>query len=329
MTCLDNIVAIRGICEPETPDSIYFINDLPAISVKEISASLNSESASAVELIRQKIELAGDLITSRVQTFLQPRFKGGSIISNGTVGYYQDDLDSIDSAAGYLIGKQIEIWQGEYLEFFLSRVGLQMASTGAVSVLVYDLIQNKLLDTISVSAVAGEITYVDVYKSYKTNGQKLNLFIGYAYANGYNTILSRNNCTSCTGQVYSNPYIKFSNRRILSGSNKINENLESGSEDSLTLQYAVNCTSDNFICSIKHLLAAAIWWKAGELLATEMRFSKRLNSVINFYSDDHDKLIASYSAAAEAEISNILQNMRIPDNMCFTCNKRAKLEVRI
>jgi hypothetical protein len=241
----------------------------------------------------------------------------------------KNNLETIDSATGYLIGKQIEIWEGDYLEFFLSRVGLHMTATGNVSVYVYDLIQNKLLDTLTVSAVAGEVSYLDVYKSYKTNGQKLNLFIGYTYAAGYNTILSHNNCSSCTGQVYSNPYIKFSNRRILSASTKIHDNLESGSEDSLTLQYSVNCTNENFICSIKHLLAEAIWWKAGELLATELRFSKRLNSVINFYMEDHDKLIEAYGAGADKAIANVLQNMVVPDNICFTCNKRLKMEVRV
>lgn len=326
MNCLDNLVGTRGICDVQTPDSIYYINDLPGIGIKEISSSLNSESASAKELIDQKIELAGDLITQRVQTHLQPRFKGASIIQNGVVGFYKDDQEAIDSASGYLIGKQVEISQGDYLEFFLSRVGLQMAATGNVSVYVYDLVQAKLLDTLTVAAVAGEISYLDVYKSYKTSGQPLNLFIGYTYAAGYNTILSYNNCASCKGQVYSNPYIKFSNKKILSASTKIDANLVTGSEDSLTLQYAVNCNSENFICSIKHLLAAAIWWKAGELLAMELRYSKRLNSVINFYTDDHDKLIEAYGAAAEKGLSNILQNMRIPDNLCFQCNKRIKLQ---
>lgn len=329
MDCLTGLVGIRGVCTPDAPDSIYYINDLPGISIKEVSASMNSESKSAVDLINNKLEEAGNLIASRLQTLLQPRFSGGSVIQNGIVGYVQENQQTVGNQTGYLIGKHIEITGGEYLELFISRVGLHMVSTGSVSVYVYDLNQNKLLDTITVSAVAGEVSYVDVFKSYKGYGQQINLFIGYTYQASYKTILSRNNCTSCTGQVYSNPYIRFANRAIATGSSKIEENLVSGGDDGLILQYAVNCHSEPFICSIKHLLAAAIRWKAGELLVMEMVYSKRNNSYINIYGDDHAELLASYAAAYEAEIKNITQNMRIPDNICFSCNRKVKLETRI
>lgn len=329
MDCLNGLVGIRGICTPDTPDSIYYINDLPSISIKEVDASLNSESASAVEMINNKLEEAGNLVASRLQTLLQPKFKGASVIQNGIVGYVQNDLQLIETQTGSLIGKHVQILGGDYLELFISRVGLHMAATGNVSVYVYDLNQNKLLDTITVAAVADNVSYVDVYKSYKGNGQELNLFFGYDYAASYKTILSRNNCSSCTGQVYSNQYIRFANRSIPSASSKIEENLVGGGNDGLILQYAVNCHSDPFICSIKHLLAAAIRWKTGELLVMEMVYSKRNNSFITIYGDDHNALLASYSASYEAEISNITQNMRIPNNICFTCNQRVRLETRI
>lgn len=329
MECLNGLVGIRGVCSPDAPDSIYYINDLPSISIKEVDASLNSESASAVELITNKLEEAGNLVASRIQTLLQPKFKGASVIQNGIVGYVQNDLQLIETQTGYLVGKHIQILGGDYLELFISRVGLHMAATGNVSVYVYDLNQNKLLDTITVAAVADNVSYVDVYKSYKGNGQELNLFFGYTYAASYKTILSRNNCSSCTGQVYSNQYIRFANRSILSAGSKIEENLVSGGDDGLILQYAVNCHSDPFICSIKHLLAAAIRWKAGELLVMEMAYSKRNNSYITIYGDDYTELLSAYSASYEAEIKNITQNMRIPNNLCFTCNQRVKLETRL
>lgn len=328
MECLTGLIGIRGICTPDAPDSIYYINDLPGISIKEVDAALNSESSSAVELINQKLEEAGNLISSRIQTYLQPKYKGGSVIQNGIVGFVKENLELVNTQTGYLIGKHVEILAGDYLELFISRIGLHVSTTGSVDVLVYDLNEGKLLDTIQVSAVADEVTYIDVYKSYKTYGQQLNLFFGYAYQASYKTTLSRNNCSSCTGQVYSNQYIRFANRAVLSSDVKIEENLVSG-DDGLILQYSVNCHSDPFICSIKHLLAAAIRWKAGELLVMEMLYSKRNNSYINIYGDDNTALLSAYAAGYEAEIKNITQNLRIPNNVCFTCNQRVKLETRI
>ncbi len=329
MDCLDGLVGIRGICTPETPDSIFYVNDLPSISIKEVDASLNSESASAVELIRQKIELAGDLIAARMRTYFNPRFKGNSLIENGVIGFAKDNQETVNDQTGYLIGKEIEITNYNYLEFFLSKVGLHCTTSGSKNVFVYDLIQNKLLDTIPVTTVAGEISYVDVYKSYKSYGQKIHLFIGYEYTGSYKTILSRNNCSSCKGQVYQNPYVRFANRSILTSDVKIADNLVTGSEDGLTMTYSVNCTFDPFVCSMKHLLAEAICWKSGELLAMEMRYSKRNNSIISVYTEDYDALIAGYAAGAEAALKTNLQTMRLPDSECFYCNKKAFMETRI
>lgn len=321
MDCLDGLIGIRG-CEVDTPDSIYFINDLPNLSIKDVDAAINTEAQSAIAEMRKKITLAGDLIAARVQTLLQPRYKGGSVIENGVLGFVKENQQLIEVQTGK-IGKHIEIQEGDYLEFFLSRIGIHTSVTGNVDVYVYDLIQNKLLDTLTIAAVAGEVSYLDVYKKYKSNGQKVSLFICYDYQAGYQTTLSKNNCTSCTGQVYNNPYIRVANRAINS-STFIKDNLVSG-EDSLVLNYSVNCTFEPFLCNMKHLLALPIWYKAGELLVTEMKYSKRNNSYINIYGAEHSELITAYSTAAETEINNVLQNMRLPSNVCYQCNRRVFL----
>lgn len=328
MECLDGLIGIRGKCSTDSPDSLLYINDLPGLSIKDVDASLNSESASAVELIEQKIQEAGELVITRLQTLLLPKFKGDSLISNGVVGFVKDNQETIETATGYLVGKHIEISEGAYKELFISKVGIHAVATGNVSVVVWDLVQNKLLDTMVVTCVAGEVSYLDVFKTYRGQGQRISLFIGYAYTASYKTTLSLNNCTSCTGQVYSNPHITFANRKILSSDTKIKENLTSG-EDGLIIQYSVNCTFTPFVCSIKHLMAPAIRWKAGELLAMEMVYSKRNNSYITIYAEDNAELLKAYSVSFETEINNIFQNMRLPNNECYYCNKKVKLETRI
>jgi len=329
MECLSGLVGIRGICTPDAPNSIFYINDLPNISVDEIDASINSESNSAISEITNKITLAGDLIAQRIRSHFNPRFKGDSIIQNGVIGFAKDNLEVIATQTGYLIGKQIQIKSNGYLELFISSIGLHLPTSGTTNVFVYDLIQNKLLDTIPVATIADEISSVSVYKSYKTLGQDLNLFICYAYVSSYKTILSRNNCTSCTGHVYSNPYARFSNQSLLSSDTKIQDNLVGSSENGITFTYSVNCSFDPFICSSRHLLAEAIWWKAGELLVMELLNSKRNNSIVNLYGVEHQAAMEAYSAAANASLVSLLQNMRLPDNECFSCNKRVKLEVSI
>lgn len=327
MDCLASLVGYRNVCGETTPNSIFYINDLPSLSIKKVDAAINDEYVSAKDMISKKITLAGDLIASKLRSYFNPRFKGASVISDGIVGVAYDNLQSVTAEPTYLIGKQVRIYAREYLEFFLSKVALHVNTTGNVSVYVYDLTQNKLLDTLTVSAVAGEISYADVYKSYKTIGQDLNLFIGYtASFDSYKTKLT-GGCNTCND--YSNPYISFSSKKILSASSKLQQNLETPSGDGLILQYSVNCTFEPFVCSIKHLLAEAIWWKAGELLMQEARYSNRLNSLIAIYEKDHEVLMNAYKDACEQSLATNLQNMKIPDNECFYCNQKIMMRVAV
>ena len=90
MNCLNDIVGIRGLCGGDTtPNSIFYVNDLAGIGIKEADAAMNAEYASAYDLLESKIDLAGDLIASKMQSYFNPRFKGSSVIEQHTVGIFQ------------------------------------------------------------------------------------------------------------------------------------------------------------------------------------------------------------------------------------------------
>lgn len=325
MECLSEIVGIKG-CGNEA--ALFYVNNLPAISIRTADAAIDSEYSSAIAMMREKIDTAATLITNRIQSYFNPRFKGGSIIENGIAGYYLDNLQLL-TAQPYLIGKQFSITEYPYLEFYLSKISLQVNFSGIIDVLVYDLIQNKLLDTIPVTCVAGEISSVDISKSYPTNGQDMNLFICYdaTLIDSYSTNLTKSGCNSCTGYTYSNRYISISQRKINS-IQKIAANLELNESDGLSVLYSLNCTFKPFVCSNKHLLAEALWYKAGSLIMEELRYTKRFNSIIQFNAD-HAELASAYGTASDTALSNILQNMKLPDNICFSCNQKMTLETRI
>lgn len=325
LTCLDNVISVKGNCSDVTPSSgIYINNFLAGISIAEVDASLNKDYASAYDMIDKQIDNAKILIANDIRARLAPRFKGMSVIENGVSGFFKDDQKVVSSQATYLVGKQIEVDEYPYLEFFLSKVGLQVATTGNKSVFVYDLIQDKLLDTITVSCTSGKVSYADVYKSYPTNGQRLNLFICWlADVNYYRTELSNTSaCNSCKNYSYSNKYTTISTRKILASSNKLDQNLESLDYDGLSITYSLNCTFDPFLCSIKNLLAVPLAYKTGELLLQNMAFSKRNNSLVNVYHQDHKELQAFYADKYQFEMEQITKNIRIPDDICFECKRK-------
>jgi len=332
MDCLEDIVGVRGLCGGDTvPNSVYYLNDLAGIGIKEADAAMDSESSSAYDFLVGKINLAGDIIGNDIRTHFNPRFRGASVMEMHTVGAFTQNLQVAPSQATYLIGKNLYLYNS-YLELHISKIGLHVANTGNVSVFVYDLTSNKLLDTFTVATVSGEVSYLDVSKSYKAQGQMLNLFIGYAATfDRYKTNITANGCTSCKrSDECSNPYIHASSSKILSASNKVDENLESNSNnDGLSITYSLNCSFEPFVCSVKHMLAQAIWYKAGALVAQEMQYSKRFNSVINLRKNDAAELYTMYEGMYKDSMSTILQNMRMPDNLCFDCNKQVRLKVNL
>ena len=110
-----------------------------------------------------------------------------------------------------------------------------MNTTGNVSVYVYDLIQNKLLDTITVAAVAGNISTYWANKTYTSYRKKMHLFIGYdsSAINSYQSTVSMETCADCGGgiQPYScNRYVKVVGSKVASASSKILSNTTNMSE---------------------------------------------------------------------------------------------------
>ena len=331
VTCLSNLIGIRGYnCGADTvPDSVYYINDLAGIGIKEADAAMDNEVKTGYDLLQQKIDIAGDLIANNMRTYFNPRYKGGSIVANHTIGIWRTDRATSAAAATYLIGKNFYMSLSEYLEFNITKVGLMVDTTADVDVYVYDLISDTLLDTITVPCVAGVPSYVDVSKVYKNLGQKLNLFIGYAATfASYKTNMTNGSCVTCRGYGYSNPYINVNSAKVLSADDKIEANLDPNSNnDGLSITYSINCTFEPFICTNKILLAEAIWYKAGALVAEELKFSKRFNSVVTLYKTDATELITNYEARSQMALNTVLQNMRLPDNVCFDCKKKVKLSL--
>ena len=96
MTCLDNVISVKGNCTDVTPSSGIYLNTfLPGLSILEVDAALNREYASAYEMIDQQIENAKILISSHVKSHFAPRYKGHSVIENSVSGFFVDDQKAL------------------------------------------------------------------------------------------------------------------------------------------------------------------------------------------------------------------------------------------
>jgi rRNA maturation endonuclease Nob1 len=331
LDCFQNLIGIDGKCTADSPESVYNVNDLTGITIHNVESGISSEPDSAVSyLTRIKDVIAPQIITDTLRTHLMTKHQMKSIIDQEVIGLFKDDLET-QSAQAFDTGINVVVDKEPYLAFHLTKIGLQLQSSGAVNVRVIDLISGTVLDTISVTTVANVPTYVDLNKTYFTDKQKLNLLIAYdATALGsYETNLAKNFCTSCGIPYKRGNRIQFTGKKIATGSTLINDNLESmDGTAGLSITYSLSCAVEPFICSLRALMATSVLYKVGELVMKEMRGpNNRLNSVVAVYQNDFERLELEFREMYDETIKNIMDNLNIPNDECFNCRSRVRHKV--
>jgi hypothetical protein len=300
--CLDGLVAYRGGCGDTVPASGLYIDDLPFLSLKNMNSVVSINNGA--DLMDKQLQFAQKQIIQDIQTAFSSKIRNTTVVENEVAGFYRDDLQQQSAEAGQYKGIQVTIDQYPYLEFYLASLTLQMQASGAISVKVYDLLSNTLLDTIAVTAVAGVPTTVIVNKAYKTNRQRLNLAIVYdstgagCYKSYLNRIYTHANasypCLTCSSgaDTYSNSYVYFRGIKISGSGHFINGNANSEDGTSgMSIAYSLRCVPDQLICNYAGILAMPLLykWAANCLLNSE--FTTRFNSIAQ-KKEDFEKLNA-------------------------------------
>jgi len=336
LTCLDDLIGIRGECgTPTTPTSGLYVQDIPFLTVKNADAGINEDQKSGFELIQDKMAFAKKLIVDDVVNFYSPKIQTASVVENETIGFYRDNLQAVASEAGYYKGINIRVDQYPYLEFYLSSVWLQLNAAVTTNIYVFDLVSGTTLDTISITTVANTPTEKVFNKSYRTNKQKLNLFIciDASAAGAYESYLNvsgAGECGSCAPKSYGNNYLKAYAKKLATGSSKILDNLSGISNtNGMSLNYSLNCVIEPFLCTIANKIAMPLLYKTGSEILKELKYSKRLNSVVTLHSKDIEELQAEYENEYRDRMERLLTRVQLPNDICFACNPRIKNTVSI
>jgi len=325
LDCLNGLVNVKGC--GSNPTSSY-IQQLPGISIPDIDVSINTDHVNAKAFLEEQILFAQEIVIQDVYQHLSLKHELKSFIENDMVGEYYDSPTLVDSQATYLTGIRIRIDSMPYLKLFINQLRLFVNTTGNVSVYVYDLQQGKLLDTITVAAVAGQIVTTDVNLEYYTQKQRMNLFIGYLstfdnYKANVTDVAGGDDCTGCCS--YNNGQISFYGAKILNASTKVLDNIESNSGTAgISFSYSLSCSFEEHLCNIRDLLALPLKYKAGELIMQQLKVSKRPNPLVTGYKNDNDDLMGYYNGEYNKYMKNILRNMKMPTSVCFECSPQSK-----
>lgn len=324
-TCFENIFTIKGGCDDIVSASGLHSDDVD-ITQDFINEIITRQFSGVSDFFEKKRAFAIQSVVSEVISHLRKEFKAGTLLSNYRIGQPQDNLKMI-AGDGYLKGINIDLCNSDsFLNLFISEISLQVNYTGDVNVLVFDLITGKLIDTITITCTADEVSTVYPAKEFASNRRKLNLLFAYDSTgkNSNTTYLKNNGCSDCTGHSINNPYGKISAVKILDTGAKIKSNLKViGETGGMSIVHSVSCNHYQWLCSYSNLLAMPILYKYAESVmqfARDVSPNDRLNTTNNINAEEIERRRAFYEGKYKDSIKTVVENIKLPsDKRCFEC----------
>lgn len=325
--CFNRLIGITGLCENVESVSGLNANDID-ITSDFINQIITREYQGVKDFHEKKLAVAVSDTVSKIKVFLSNNFRTNTLLEDGKLGIPKDNLVMI-AGDGKLKGMNIDLSPcNSYLDLFVSEIDLQTDFTGDVDVLVYDLIQGKLIDTITISCVANEISRAFPRKIYKAEKQKLNLAFLYDSTgiSANTTTLNKNGCSGCgnkSSHILS-PYHRVTPVSLDSALPKVKSSLTHISETGgMSIVHSLSCNHESWICAYSNLLAPAVRARYGELVmdfATNVAPIDRINSTVNINADALNRRAEIYAASFREEMKYILENIKTPnDRECFSC----------
>lgn len=332
--CFENLIGIRTACnEDPIPDSGLYIQDLSFINLKLADALLTDQD-SGVALLQSLYSNAVNYLVNDARTRMNPYFKQGSVLENNIAGYYPLLRTLITGTANTYKGIQIQVRQFPYLDVFIPSLTIWVDYSGTFDIEVWNLTTGLLLDTISVTTVAGEpLILPATYKNYASNGQTLNLYFGYnttgidSYqSNVYNSVIpnSFGSCRSCLNipmSRFGNRYVWIYSQSIAANASKVQTNLRSSNDcGGLSLTYSLNCSLDKWLCSMRKSFAFGLLHRWGMEILREAQMSNRLNTLVTLKKEEKESLYAYFEQEYKKAMQDCFRNLRLPNDICFNCN---------
>lgn len=332
MTCLENLVGIWDECT-EKDSSIIYINDLPGFDLSFADFLSKEQVIDGVDLLENKRRAASIFLKQEILQHLSPRTTIGSVLSNQAIGTIQENLQVKALEALKYKGLQISVSQYPYLAAYIDRISLFAVSAVTTNILIVDLQQGIILDTLPITTVAGEITYLQVGKEYKNEGQYLNLaiLIDSSITDVYFTTADRTACTGCFARMeHLNTYTDGRGISLLQSAQKIESNLVSELHtNGISVHYSIQCNHEHFLCNMANRFMMSMFYRFGIELMDEVIHSSRLTSLTTIGKDKARELKAELITKYNNSMEGVLQNLELPNNACYHCKPKVQLVNRI
>lgn len=332
LDCFENLIGFHKDCGGlSQSDSGIYLTDFPFINMQSANSATDREFDTGIKVLKGVMAEAAQDVAQDVFTHFADSIRTESLIEEEVIGKYEPNLQATAGTAGVYAGIRLELKNTPYTEILISAASLQLASTETITVKIFDLYTGLEVESFDIDAESDDIIHVSTFKKFVSRKQRLSLFIGYETTGKtfYKTTLgSTGGCR--VGCIYSNKYITAQGGQIATAVAKIDGNFEStNNTGGLSLSYSLNCTIEPYICQMRNILAYPYRHKSAIKMLRKLQYGERPT----IYTFVYDKDIVALRTELENEyalsMGRILENLPMPDGVCFKCDKRIRTVTRI
>lgn len=327
MACFDNIVSLRELCTVPDPQTFY-LNQI-GLTLTQVEDLMTSDYSSAQNFVDEKSAFAVRLVQSEVHSLMTPTYRANSLLASSRVGYEAAQKLLITQSG--MVGVEVKVTnQSSFVDFTISDISLFLDFTGTVNLLVYDLLQGKLLGTLVCTSISGEI--VTTYETITVSSARKNLHLWIGYDSDADSIgsyktVTHTGCSSCSGFTFSNRFIRATGASIETP-------FTAGQIDSLThtagisFNFSVGCNHYDWICIHRAALGLPILYRTGmEIMnhALTAALGQRTVNMTTVSKEQLEETQSFYTAKYNETMRSIMNAMRPPsDTNCFHCSQGIK-----
>jgi len=325
MSCLTNLIGLRGYCEDTTPSGALWINDLPGISLKMIAGFTNEEQQTFSGVWDEIISDSISDFESEVLVRMQKYFKTNILIDNEVFGFYKKDYP-VEASDNNWKGATIKLIGSKYTEIFINSIQLRLENvTNPVGTIkIFDVQDGRTLDTISFTAIDG-LNEVEIRKKYQTNGQRKYLLIA------FDGEIADSIETSYASYYDWSSYAVARGAEVSKASSVIEGNITfSGNTHGMVVNFNVECSVSSFICSNTNLFKKAFQYRLGARVMQERLGTDRINRYTMNNAETAKENRDNYLTKMNSILDAVLNNMdNLGDSICFVCNKKRTYQYQL
>lgn len=308
MKCLTDLIAIKGLCEPETATPYFYIDDAEGLNRISMSELVSSANGSGKQWAADIIDAASRFLIADIETLIPKGYSIKSSLNSFCNTCTYTGLSSATEKTGVIV-KNLSGSKNSFLS--IDSLQVMVASTGDYNIVLDDGIAPKY---IPYSFTAGtEKIFTNI--NFKTAATSVKIY--FLEAGVLVTALSCPTTKSCGCSGSS------VNSKDLSVKGLYN-NAEYATQYGFVPCASVVCSLDNILCSIVNqqprLFAAALFYRSVARVFSEPKVTGRNNVFASFSKEEKDALATQYFELYYERLRGSSNVKGIADNMASALN---------